>query len=164
MSSANLRWAALLFLCRAACPAAQPLDVRQTNYEVRVAESVEIAVPPDTLDFLLKAKSLRLSLDAEAVSLVVGPNRTHDRILLAAPLRIPPGDYTATLSATSPTNEERTTKLAISVKPRQSVPSGGARPPVVLLNGWETGFTGTCTVSTSSADTFGNLAQYLVSD
>jgi len=46
----------------------------------------------------------------------------------------------------------------------QKVPSGATRPPVVLLNGWETGFTGTCTVSGSSSDTFGNLAQYLVSD
>jgi uncharacterized protein (TIGR03437 family) len=163
MSSANLRWVALLFLCRAACPGAQPLSMQQTSYEVRPGESVQIAVPPDSLDFLLKAKTLSLSLDAESIPLVVAPNRTRDRILLAAPLRLPPGEYTATLSATSPANEERTTKLAISVKPRQSVPSGATQPPVVLLNGWETGFTGTCTVSTSSADTFGNLAQYLVS-
>ena len=32
----------------------------------------------------------------------------------------------------------------------QRVPSGSARPPVVLLNGWETGITGTCPVSGSS--------------
>ena len=38
------------------------------------------------------------------------------------------------------------------------------RPPVVLLNGWETGFTGTCPIATSSSITFGNLAQYLVAD
>jgi len=164
MSSANFRWAALLFLCRAACPGAQPLAVQQTSYQVRPGESAEIAVPPDSLDFLLKAKTLRLTLDAETVSLVVAPNRAHDRMLLATPLRLPPGQYTATLSATSESGEERATTLAIAVKPRQSVPSGAARPPVVLLNGWETGFTGTCTVSTSSADTFGNLAQYLISD
>jgi pimeloyl-ACP methyl ester carboxylesterase len=34
----------------------------------------------------------------------------------------------------------------------------------VLLNGWQIGFTGTCPVATTSATTFGNLAQYLVSD
>jgi uncharacterized protein (TIGR03437 family) len=35
---------------------------------------------------------------------------------------------------------------------------------VVLLNGWETGFTGTCPIAGSSSDTFGNLASYLVDD
>jgi pimeloyl-ACP methyl ester carboxylesterase len=95
---------------------------------------------------------------------VAGPNRAHDQVLLAAPLRTGPGEYTATLSATSPAGEKRATPLTIVVKPRQTVPSGSTRPPVVLLNGWETGFTGTCTVSSSSADTFGNLAEYLVSD
>jgi len=35
---------------------------------------------------------------------------------------------------------------------------------VVLLNGWQTGFYNQCPISASSADTFGNLAQYLVSD
>ena len=45
-----------------------------------------------------------------------------------------------------------------------TVPTGSARPPVVLLNGWETGFTNACPVATTSATTFGNLAQYLVAD
>jgi uncharacterized protein (TIGR03437 family) len=44
------------------------------------------------------------------------------------------------------------------------VPIGSTRPPVVLLNGWEEGFTGSCPVATTSATTFGNLAQYLVTD
>jgi uncharacterized protein (TIGR03437 family) len=35
---------------------------------------------------------------------------------------------------------------------------------VVLLNGWETGFTNTCPLAASSSDTFGSLAQYLVTD
>ncbi len=54
--------------------------------------------------------------------------------------------------------------LAGAVNPQQTVPSGATRPPVVLLNGWETGYTNACPVSRSSADTFGNLAQYLLSD
>jgi len=164
-----------LLLCCAVCQAAaiihpvQPLAVKQTRYEMRVGESVEVAAPPETLDFLLKAKTMRLALDggidgAESNALAVGPNRARDRVLLAAPLRIRPGEYTAKLSATSAAGEERVTTLAIVLKPRQTVPSNATRPPVVLLNGWETGFTGACTVSNSSADTFGNLAQYLLSD
>ena len=130
-----------------------------------MGESVQIAVQPETLDFLLKAKSLRAEIDgAPSSALVVGPNRARDRVLLAASLRISPGEYTAKLSATSVAGEERVTTLAVVVKPRTTVPSSATRPPVVLLNGWETGFTGACNVSTSSADTFGNLAQYLVSD
>ena len=46
----------------------------------------------------------------------------------------------------------------------QTVPNNATRPPVVLLNGWETGYTGVCNVASASLDTFGNLAQYLVSD
>ena len=173
----NSQWVVALLLCRAVCQAAEipaaapaihpvrPLAVQQTRYEMRVGESVQVAAPPETLDFLLKAKSLRVEIDgAESSALVAGPNRARDRVLLAAPPRTKPGEYTAKLSATSEAGEERVTTLAIVVKPMQKVPSGATRPPVVLLNGWETGFTGTCTVSSSSSDTFGNLAQYLVSD
>ena len=161
----NFQWVvALLLCCGVRAAAGIPLAVQQTRYQMRVGESVQIAAPPETLDFLLKATNLRVDLDGAASSLVVGPNRTHDQVLIAAPLRISPGQYTATLSATSAAGEERAAALTIEVKPRLTVPSGVSRPPVVLLNGWETGFTGTCTVSSSSADTFGNLASYLVSD
>jgi len=167
-------WVVVLLLCGAVHAAAgtypvRPLAVQQTRYEMRVGESVQIAAPQETLDFLLAAKSLRVALDgdidgANSSGLVVGPNRARDGVLLAAPLRINPGEYTAKLSATSEAGEERVTPLAIVVKPMQKVPSGSTRPPVVLLNGWETGFTGTCTISSNSSETFGNLAQYLVSD
>ena len=50
------------------------------------------------------------------------------------------------------------------MKPRVSVPRNSTRPPVVLLTGWQTEFTNSCPVATSSAFTFGNLAQYLVAD
>jgi uncharacterized protein (TIGR03437 family) len=164
----NSQWVAALLLCGAVCRAAEipvhPLAIRQTRYEMQVGESVPIAAPADTLDFLLRAKSLRLEVDGAESNWVAGPNRARDRVLVAAPLRTSPGEYTAKLSATSETGEERATRLAIVIKPMQKVPSGSARPPVVLLNGWETGFTGTCTVSSNSSETFGNLAQYLVSD
>jgi uncharacterized protein (TIGR03437 family) len=69
-----------------------------------------------------------------------------------------------TLSATGDTGEQRQTTLNVTVRPRVSVPKNSTRPPVVLLNGWITGFTSACPVATTSATTFGNLAQYLVSD
>ena len=157
------RLCACATLALASC---QLVCMAQTRYEMRAGEATQIAVPPETLDFLLKAKSLRADLDGVASgALAIGPNHTRDGVLLAAPVRTKPGEYTATISATSATGEQRVTSAAITVKPRQAVPSSGfTRPPVVLLNGWETGITGTCTVSNSSSDTFGNLAQYLISD
>ena len=172
----DLQWLAALLLC-CACQAAEtpaatpaihpvrPLAVRQTRYEMRVGEPVRVAASSETLDFLLKAKSLHVEIDGAGSNVAVaGLNQTRDQVLLAASPRLAPGEYTARLSATSATGEERTAALAIVLKPMQTVPSGSTRPPVVLLNGWETGFTGACPVSTSSADTFGNLASYLVSD
>jgi uncharacterized protein (TIGR03437 family) len=155
-----------LLVCRVACAdtASRPLAIQQTSYEIRAGEPVQISATPETLEFLLTAKSMSVTVDGAPV-FVAGRNHARNGVLLAIPARTSPGQYTATLSATSPSGEERVTTLAINVKPRQTVPSSGnTRPPVVLLNGWETGFTGECTVSTSSADTFGNLAQYLVSD
>jgi uncharacterized protein (TIGR03437 family) len=170
----NLSWIPASLLCAAVChaasapvtpPAVRPLAVQQTSYEIRLGESVQISADPDTLDFLLKATNLRVDLDGtESTALVAGPNRARDQVLLAVPPRTKPGEYTAKLSATSSTGEQRVAALKIVVKPMQAVPTGSSRPPVVLLNGWETGFTGTCTVSSSSSETFGNLAQYLVSD
>ena len=137
--------------------------MQQTRYEMRLGESVQIAAPPETLDFLLKAKSLRVEVGGAETNWVAAPNRARDRVLVAAPILTSPGEYTAKLSATSAAGEERAATLAITLKPRQTVPANATRPPVVLLNGWETGFTGTCPL-TSASDTFGNLAQYLVYD
>ncbi|MGA2594060.1 MAG: IPT/TIG domain-containing protein [Bryobacteraceae bacterium] len=162
--------AAVLLMCCAIPGAAQvrtagAMALQQTRYEVRAGESTQIAAPPETLEFLLKAKNRRLDIQGnETQRLVAGPNRAGDRILLAAPLRTEPGEYTVRLSAMSAAGEERATTLALVVKPRQTVPSSAIRPPVVLLNGWELGFTGTCPIATSSSDTFGNLASYLVTD
>jgi uncharacterized protein (TIGR03437 family) len=143
----------------------RPMTLQQGRYEIRPGEPTRIAAPGETLEFLLHAKSRRVAIaGTQAGGLVVGPNSTGDQVLLAASLRTKPGEYTVKLSATSAAGEERATTLAVVVSPRQAVPSGASRPPVVLLNGWETGFTDACPVSSSSSDTFGNLAQYLVSD
>lgn len=137
----------------------------QTRYEIRAGEPVQLAASGETVDFLLKAASRHVvSADGDAGGFVAGPNRAGDRVMLAASLRTKPGDYAVTLSATSATGEERQTSMDVVVSPRQTVPASATRPPVVLLNGWETGFTNTCPVSNSSSETFGNLAQYLAAD
>ncbi len=146
-------------------PAAKPMEFRQTRYELRPGEPAQVSAADETLDFLLKAKSRRIQFAGTSTAgLVVGPNSTGDRILLAASLRTKPGEYAVTISATSATGEERRAAVSLVVQPRQTVPSGFTRPPVVLLNGWELGFTNSCPIATSSSDTFGNLASYLVSD
>jgi len=151
--------------CQAAEVAGAPLAAQQTQYEFRVGETAQMALAPESLAFMLIAKSLSVSIArGGSGGLVVGRNHAHTQVLLAASSRTVPGEYQATISATSAAGVERVTTLDIVAKPRQTVPSGYARPPVVLLNGWETGFTGECTVSSSSSDVFGNLAQYLVSD
>jgi uncharacterized protein (TIGR03437 family) len=134
--------------------------VNQTRYELRAGESIPILAPQDTLDFLSKASSRHLDIGG----LVAGPNRAGDQVLLGASLRTPPGEYTVKLSAASASGEQRETSLTVVVKPLVTVPSNSTRPPVVLLNGWEIGFANACPVANSSSDTFGNLAQYLVSD
>ena len=132
---------------------------------VRIGESASIPAPQETLNFLAQAKTRQLAVEGQdTAGLVVAPNQTQDGIVLAPSSKATPGEYTVTLSATGATGEQRQTTLDVVVQPRASVPAGTTRPPVVLLNGWQTGFTNSCPVATTSATTFGNLAQYLVSD
>jgi uncharacterized protein (TIGR03437 family) len=156
------------------------LAVQQTRYELRAGEAIPIVAPQATIYFLAHSKTRHVVVtnvssvggDSSTPSggLVAAPNRAGDQILLGASLRMKPGEYTVTLSATSAAGAtgaagtESQTTLTVLVKPRVTVPNGSTRPPVVLLNGWEEGFTGTCPVATSSSDDFGNLASYLVSD
>ncbi len=137
----------------------------KTRYEVRVGEPVEILAPRNTVDFVARAKTRRLAVaDQDAAGLTVAANQAQDAILLAPSSKAVPGEYTVTLTAASDAGEQRATSLDIVVKPRVTVPNNSTRPPVVLINGWQTGFTNSCPVATTSATTFGNLAQYLVAD
>ena len=165
--------AGMIMCCAFAAAAQTNMVVQQARYELRAGEAVPIAAPQETVEFLAKATRRHVQIVTGAVTggsptagggLVAGPNRAGDQVLLGASLRMAPGEYTVTLSATSTAGEERQATLAVVVKPHLVVPSSATRPPVVLLNGWQTGFTDTCTVATSSSDTFGNLAQYLVAD
>jgi uncharacterized protein (TIGR03437 family) len=157
----------VLFLFFSGIAAAQitRMDLQQTRYRIRIGEPAAIAASSDTLEFLRNAKSRRVDTvgASEASGLVVAQNRSGE-VVLAASARAKAGEYTAQITATSASGEVRQTALTVNVSPRITVPSNSTRNPVVLLNGWETGFTNSCPVSSSSSDTFGNLAQYLVSD
>jgi uncharacterized protein (TIGR03437 family) len=145
-------------------PAPKQMELQQTWYELKIGEPVAIAASSEALDFLISAKTRGTSIgDAKAKGIVVGPDRTGRMVLAASPLA-QPGTYAVTVSATSAAGEQRQTTLTAVVHPMTTVPSGSTRNPVVLLNGWELGYNGTCPISSSSADTFGNLAQYLVDD
>jgi uncharacterized protein (TIGR03437 family) len=138
------------------------MAVLQAQYQVRVGESVEVPVDSPTLDFMLHAKSRRVTIDGKDVAgLVVAPNETRDKILLAPNSKATPGTYSVQLSAASAAGDEMAAQVDVVVKPRQTVPKSATRAPVVLLNGWILGYTGTCATSSSSAVTFGNLANYL---
>ncbi len=166
-ASRNLRQLCTLTALFLACAhaAVKPLAISQTRYELRSGEPAEFAAPAETLDFLLHAVSRSAEFaDGSAAGLVLAPSSTGERLLLAAPARVEPGEYTVQVTATSQTGETRQVALSVLVKPRAGIPSNAKRPPVVLLNGWIAGFDGTCPVANSSAETFGNLANYLVAD
>ena len=144
--------------------AARPLSFQQTRYEVRSGEPAELSASSETLEFLASAKTRTIETQGStAAGIVVAPNRAG-KMVVASSLRARPGDYTVTLKAAAPSGETRQASLTVTVKPQVTVPSTAARAPVVLLNGWETGFTNSCPIANTSADDFGNLASYLVAD
>ena len=147
--------------------AIRPLAVFQTRYRLRAGEPAKIDAPPETLDFLLHAKSRHVRIDGkEARGIVVGPNRARDQMLLAASLTMKPGEYTVTLSAVSEAGEERAADVDVTLDPMQPVPSNSTVPPVVLLNGWQrwgVGLNGLSTCPTSTPEeTFGQLRSELM--
>jgi uncharacterized protein (TIGR03437 family) len=149
----------------AASPGTRPMVVLETRYQVRVGEATAIPAAADTLDFMLHAKTRRVTAGGQDLpGVVVAPNEAQDQILLAASSKAAPGEYAATLSATSAAGEEMHSQVEVVVEHAVTVPKSSTRPPVVLLNGWEVGFSNTCPVATSPVSTFGNLATYLVSD
>lgn len=151
----------------AVCASAQihPLALDRTKYEVAAGAPTPIEASGDALDFLVQAKTLAVaSANAKATGIAVGLNRAGDHAMLAASLNAKPGEYKVALTATSASGEQRQTALDVVVKPRAAVPSNATRPPVVLMNGWITGYVNSCPISSSSSDTFGNLQQYLESD
>ena len=141
------------------------LEVQQLRREVRAGEPVELSASADALDFLKKAKSQTVEIDGVKQSgLTVAANRAGDKLLLAASPRVKPGAHSVKVAAVSDSGDTAELTMDVVVQALTPVPNNATRPPVVLLNGWETGFTGSCPLASSSVDTFGNLAQYLTSD
>ncbi len=137
----------------------------QTRYEVRAGSPVEISADSATEDSMLKAASRKLTLeDGTTAGLTVGLNEAGDKLMLAAPLRTKPGEYAVTITSTSAKGIEQKTTMDVVVDALPTVPASATRPPVVLLNGWQTLYSNNCPVATNSSTTFGNLAQYLQSD
>jgi uncharacterized protein (TIGR03437 family) len=156
---------ALLFGIQASIFAQARLELRQSRYHLRPGEPATLAASQDTIDFLLAAKTRTVEVDGQPeAGVVFGPNRARDRILLASSARVKPGAHTVRISAVSETGETREATMNIVVAALQTVPSSATRPPVVLLNGWEAGYSGACNIASATLDTFGNLAQYLVAD
>jgi len=75
---------------------------------------------------------------------------------------VKPGEYTVTLSATGATGEERQTTLAVVVKPQVSVPPNSTRLP--CAGQWMADRLHEHVPISTISTTFGNLAQFLVSD
>src|ERR1700732_798528 len=88
-------------LCYAHSAAGQSaMKLQQPSYELRAGEAIPIAVTPETRDFLAHAHSRHVEIVAGGTgNLFAGPSRAGDQILLAAPLRMKPGEYTIKLSA-----------------------------------------------------------------
>jgi hypothetical protein len=125
--------AAGLLLGSAFCAVSQtarPMVVLKTRYEVRMGEATEIPAAADTLDFMVHAKTRRVTAGGQDVAgLVVAPNAAQDRILLAPSSRATPGEYAVTLSATSASGEEMHANVDVVVEPRTTVPNGSTQPP-----------------------------------
>jgi uncharacterized protein (TIGR03437 family) len=139
------------------------LMLHQTRYRLRAGESIRVDAPPETLDFLVHARTRRVEIDGkEARGIVVGPNRTGDQIVLAASLRMKPGEYAVKLTAVADVGEERVTSLAVVLDPMEPVPLTATQPPVILLNGWQFNLSSSCPPSTPPStagdETFGTLA------
>src|ERR1035438_7760076 len=137
----------------------RPLSVLQTRYRLRSGEPAKIDAPPETLDFLLKAKHLTVTIGgADGRGLVLGPSMRGGDILLGASLTMKAGEYAVTLSAVGESGEERATVANVTVEALPPVPTGGSTPPVVLLNGWQFSVLppSSCPISTTGpAETFG---------
>lgn len=142
--------------------AVKPMTLHQTRYRLRAGQPATIDAPRETLDFLLHAKTRVEIAGKEARGFVVGPNGAGDQVLVAASLVTKPGEYTLMLSGITETGERRAATLSITVDALPLVPSSSTQPPVVLLNGWQIGFSSSCPISTSSAETFGSLEQDLL--
>jgi hypothetical protein len=147
----------------------QPLALVKTRYRLRAGESVALAAPHETINFVKRAKQRTVTVAGRAKpGFVVGPSAGDKEVRIAASLTTEPGEYQVSVLATDNSGEGRPLAVTVTVDPIKSVPSTATVPPVILLNGWQfgpnptSGQVGTCPISSGSSDTFGSLATLLV--
>lgn len=142
-----------------------PLLMNQSRYRLHAGDRVPIADSQETLDFLRAAKIRTVTIHGpQGKGFVVAPNVKGDQLLLAASLTMKPGEYSVTVSAVSGSAEERAATVDVTLDPMQTVPNGSTVPPVVLLNGWQFGYSSTsglssCPISSGPSDIFGSSFQ-----
>jgi uncharacterized protein (TIGR03437 family) len=146
------------------------LALARTVYAIQPGEAIALEAPAETLDFIQKATHRSASVDGAEKWIVVGPNSEATRVLIAASLLTPPGEYAVVVRASDGKSDERSAVVSLLVSALPTVPLNATRPPVILVNGWQFGFNsnsgdfGTCPISSGPTDAFGiNVLQNLAS-
>ncbi len=122
---------------------------------------------PESIRFMEATAFVRTIVTPGAqYTVIVHREAKSGRLFLAVPLMMPPGRYRIDLSVTSTSGEVRDAALNVTVEQARPL-AVSSRPPVILLNGWQDpslGIVGSCPVSISSKNTFGELESLLNSD
>jgi uncharacterized protein (TIGR03437 family) len=153
-SNRLLRTSSLAFAVLAASPAFLPAQT-PARYRIPAGGSSNVASPL-TGDFLRDAKTQRLTIHGPSDRGIVILPAPDGAIAVASSLTAIPGDYVVELEA-----DNRIARFAVTIDPLRPVPSGAARPPVILLNGYQF-FCNASTANPRSSDTFGDLESSLL--
>ena len=152
--------AVLLGLCLESTLVAQaiaPRTFRAVAGEARTA-ALNDGVPPMTA-----ITSARTTPPLEFPIRVLTTEPTGMKLVI--PPATPPGDYTVEIEGRGPEGRNISTALKITVDAVTFSPEAvAARPPVILLNGFQLVCGDTASTLTASVDTFGQLASLLQTD
>jgi uncharacterized protein (TIGR03437 family) len=98
-------------------------------------------------------------------SISVGARAGGDGMFLAAPRTMIPGKYTVRISLIDDQGRQYTGGVPVILEAAAPIPQT-ERPPVVLVNGFDTGsvLQGACTLAEDSTATFGQLETFLTAD
>jgi hypothetical protein len=114
------------------------LAVQQTKYRMRAGETVPVAAPRETLDFIRQARNrVTRCSGVSGEAFVIEPSVKGDQVVLVATYAMKPGEYTVSLSAESETGEKRVMTVHVTLDPMQAAPSTPIGPTVVEPNGWQ---------------------------
>ena len=139
------------------------LALNQTSFRLQVGDVVEVSAPQESIEFLRIAKASR-ALASPDIRFSIGVNPDGSRILLAIPFGVNPGEYSVSLSASNQRGDDRVVTIQITVDPLPTVAASAQRPPVVLLNGWQSDFSSRCPIGKSPEETFGTAYRSYLAD